>query len=94
VTYIDDLAGRVEDAIPPELRPREDAQRLYRLYALLVLVRGEQVTAEDVHDAWSVWMTERHSGHRSLVPFVELAQDVRESDQPFVESIRQVARDG
>jgi hypothetical protein len=94
VTYIDDLAGRVEDAIPAELRPREDAQRLYRLYALLVLIKGPDVTAEDVHDAWAVWMTERHSDHRSLVPFAELDQRIQESDQPFVDSIRQVARYG
>jgi len=94
VTYIDDLASRVEDAIPPDLRPRDDAQRLYRLYALLALVKGAHVTAEDVHDAWAVWITERNSGHPSLVPFVELDQDIQESDQPFVDSIRQVARNG
>jgi hypothetical protein len=34
------------------------AETLYRLYAVLCLAKGETVTAEDVHNAWSVWAAE------------------------------------
>lgn len=94
MTYLDHLAHRIEDAIPRELRPQDDAARLYRLYALLALVKGGDVTAEDVHDAWAVWMIESDPHHRSLIPFPELSATVRRSDQPFVDAIRKVVRDG
>lgn len=45
---------------------------LLRVYALLALVKGEQVTEEDVHDAWSVWRTATRPAHPSLVPFDQL----------------------
>ena len=94
MTYIDDLEAVSRTESLPTCVRDDAAQRLYRLYALLALVKGAHVTAEDVHDAWAVWITERNSGYLSLVPFVELDQDVQESDQPFVDSIRQVARNG
>jgi hypothetical protein len=42
---------------------------LARLYVLLVLVKGQHATLEDVHDAWAVWRNHTRPAHRSLVPF-------------------------
>lgn len=93
MSYIDDLADKVRAEIPEALRPDRDAQALYRLYALLALVKGEHVTSENVHDAWAVWKSGRSPRHRSLVPFRELSPEVQDSDVPFVDAIRRVARE-
>jgi hypothetical protein len=96
VTYIDDLADLVRRELPKNARPDEGAADLYRLYALLVLVRGEQTTLRDVHDAWSTWMTSREPAHESLRPFTELDPHTREEDRPYLDAILRVAarRDG
>ena len=94
VTYIDQIAERVRSALPPQSRPSEQADELYRLYALLVLVRGEETTLEDVHDAWSTWMSGLNSSHRSLRPFRELDPDTQAADGPYLLAIKTVAREG
>ncbi len=65
---------------------------LYRLYAVLLLAKGEKVTDEDVHNAWSAWAAEYDPNHRSLVPFDTLPQFVQEMDGPYTAAIHQVAR--
>jgi hypothetical protein len=67
------------------------ADDLFRLYALLVRVKGEAVTAEDVHDAWSIWMLGQRADHESMKPYAELDPSTREADDPFLEAIRAVA---
>jgi hypothetical protein len=88
VTYLDELASRIEQALPPELRPREDARSLFRLYAVLALVKGRAVGAVDVHNAWAAWMLDRDPEHRSIRPFEELDPETKASDLPFVEAIK------
>lgn len=92
VTYIDDIAGRIRDALPEQSQPDEDAWALYRLYALLALTTGTSTTLENVHDAWSAWMTAREPSHESLVPFTDLDPSTQAEDQPYVDAIVQVAR--
>ncbi|MFC7511941.1 hypothetical protein ACFQV4_22940 [Streptomyces thermocarboxydus] len=72
VTYLDPLADLIRSCLPPAARPPEDADDLFRLYAVLLRAKGERVTEEDVHDAWSAWMQTTDAGHASLVPFEEL----------------------
>jgi hypothetical protein len=92
VTYLDRIAGAIKDRIPPELLPDEDRlDDLFRLYALLARIKGEQVTEEDVHDAWALWMLQQDGDHESIKPFSELDPSTRQEDQPFVEAIRAVA---
>lgn len=62
------------------------------VYALLVLVTGENTTLENVHDAWSVLKNPIRPDHKSLIPFDELTKEVQDLDQEFVDSIRKVAR--
>ena len=94
VTYIDKVVVKVEkeSGIKSKL--------LVRYYALLVLVKGEKITASDVHDGWSMNMNfkERNDycyghDHLSLVPFDELSEECQHKDDRFVESLRKIARD-
>lgn len=92
MTYLDDVAAEIEYLVPRELVPEgEDTSALFRLYALLALVKGSAVDAGDVHNAWSAWMQERNPDHRSIKPFDELDAETQASDEPFVRAIRAVA---
>lgn len=70
--------------------PGEDPD-LIRLYALLVLVKGEDTTLQDVHDAWSLWRNETVPSHPSIVPFDELPEDIQEWDRPYRDAIARAA---
>jgi len=91
VTYFDDLAAEIEQGVPPELLPDGDTCLLFRLYALLALVKGAGVTAADVHNAWAIWMEQRDPDHRSIRPFEELDAEIQASDEPFAKAIRATA---
>jgi hypothetical protein len=91
MTYLDDLATKIERLVPRELIPEEDTGALFRLYALLALVKGPGVDASDVHNAWAAWMQERNPDHRSIKPFDELDAETKASDEPFARAIRAVA---
>lgn len=77
-----------EDNPDPDLEVNET---LADLYLLLVLVKGDQVTTEDVHDAWSVWRARTRPGHQAIVPFDELPYATRVRDRPFAEHIAATA---
>lgn len=81
---------RIKDALK-EIHPRMDSE-LLDVYALLVLVRGEEVTLKDVHDAWSVWKNNIRPDHRSLIEFDELTPEVQALDQKYADSISLVAK--
>lgn len=91
MNYIDALANEIKQSLPAELRPKTNAESLYRAYALLILVKGQDVTLENVHDAWSSWKAGTDPDHESIRPFHELDQVTREKDRPYVETIRRVA---
>ncbi|PTL60056.1 DUF7701 domain-containing protein [Paraconexibacter algicola] len=93
MTYIDRIATEIENRVPSEVMPDGDTGLLFRIYAVLLLAKGEQVTDEDVHNAWSVWMQENQGDHPALRPFSELDASARESDEPFVAAIRAAWRE-
>jgi hypothetical protein len=91
VTYLEQMAAAIRARVPPGVLPDEDdVDGLFRIYALLARVKGEQVTAEDVHDAWAVWMLGREPEHSSIRPFCDLDPSTRREDRPFVDAIRAV----
>lgn len=93
MSYIQVLADRIRSEIAPELVPEGDVDALFLLYAVLAKVKGSDVSLEDVHDAWSAWMTLRSERHEAVVPFSQLDQATQEEDRPFQEAIlRAVAR--
>ena len=65
---------------------------LERLYVLLLLVRGDQVTLSEVHDAWAVARAVERPDHPDLVPFYQLAPEEWEHDRPFARAIQDAAR--
>jgi hypothetical protein len=91
MSYVQDLADQIKDRVPSDKLPDEDAESLFLNYALLALVKGQHVSAEDVHDAWSAWMTQIDPSHESLVPFAELDAATRAEDDVYVQAIRATA---
>lgn len=67
------------------------------LYALLALVKGEDTTLKDVHDAWAMninrtWDKEQFGEHFSMIPFEELKPETAAKDQRFVDAIHATAK--
>jgi hypothetical protein len=92
--YLDDIAARIRQQLPSELLPDEAGiDELLRLYALLVQAKGVDVTAEDIHDAWSVWMASRDPGHDAIKPYGDLDAATKQEDAPFLSAVRTVATD-
>lgn len=88
MTYIEQArAGLLE-----HLGENEEAwatdEALLDLYTLLVLVKGPDVTWEDVHDAWAIARQRSRPDHPDLVPFDLLTDKVKEYDLPFSEAIK------
>lgn len=92
MNYIDRVALAIETEIPAESRPDHDTARLYRLYAVLALSKGIDVSLQDVHNAWSAWMADTDPGHPALVPFEDLSREKQDEDQPYAAAIRNVAQ--
>jgi hypothetical protein len=92
LNYIDDIAKRIQAQLADEAIPDDEPESLMRLYALLALTKGIRVTAEDVHNAWSVWSTDRGEwDHESLVPFSDLSSQAQHLDDQYVAAIRRAA---
>lgn len=82
MTYIDDVRR--------EFRARcsmGDRTQLEDLYVFLALVKGEETTLEDVHDAWSVYMSRMKPDHFSVKPFGQLAPSVQALDGKYAGAI-------
>ena len=90
MSYLTELANAIMDELDPDVLPSEDTDALFRIYAVLALAKGRDVTAEDVHNAWVAWMSERDASHSSIKPYAELPADVQAQDQPFADAIRAV----
>lgn len=52
----------------------------------------DEVTADDVHDAWSIVRMVNRPWHKDIVEFADLEEGVAEYDMPFVEAIRATVR--
>lgn len=91
MSYLDADARLIRSLLPAEAAPPDDAAELFVLYAVLLRVKGEGVSAEDVHDAWSAWMSTRDPDHPALVPFADLPLSTRAADEPYAVAIRAAA---
>lgn len=92
MTYLDAVADEIRAAVRQDALPDNDMTELFRLYAVLLLAKGDAVTREDVHNAWVAWKLGRGEQHESLVPFADLDPPTQAEDGPFVLAIRAVAR--
>ena len=89
MNYVEQARHRLAGELAPSVPDTE----LVDLYTLLVLVKGGAVTLEDVHDAWAVWTSQRWPGHRSLIPFDQLSQEVQGLDRRYAEAIAAAAKE-
>lgn len=67
-------------------------KNLLELYTLLILVKGEDTTLSDVHDAWSIDKNRTFPEHWSLVPFEKLSKETQEKDQYYLDIIKSISR--
>src|SRR6266511_1001358 len=91
-SYLDKIAAEIRRTADPEAAASDEDLPLYRLYAVLLLAKGQDVMAEDVHNAWAAWASEHEPESRNLLPFKELSLRVQRKDQLFVDVIHQVAK--
>lgn len=91
MNYLDSLADQIRQELDPDLRPEARGAELFRLYALLVLVAGQQCTLENVHDAWSTWTAAEDPEHEALIPFGQLSREAQLKDTPYLSAIHRVA---
>lgn len=92
MNYIDVIATEIRDAVPSDALPPGPNEGLFRMYAVLLLAKGTEVSASDVHNAWAAWMAGQDPEHDSITPYSALSRDVRQEDTPFVHAIREIAR--
>jgi hypothetical protein len=91
MTYLDTIADAIRAEVPERVIPDGDTGLLFRLYAVLALAKGADVSVADVHNAWAAWMTTIEPAHESIKPYDSLEGDVKREDRPFVDAIRRVA---
>lgn len=92
MNYLDRLAAEIQRVVDPEATPPDDDLPLYRLYAVLTLVKGQDVTSEDVHNAWAAWASDHQPESRHLIPFKELSLTTQREDDVYANAIRSVSK--
>ena len=93
-TYIDRVYTLVQEATG--LKSKETI----KMYSLLVLTKGENITLSDIHDGWSMVMNFKETNppycygheHKSLVPFDQLSPETQARDEKYLKALKQVAR--
>lgn len=91
MNYIEIIVGKLKDRIGENALPADQPDELLRGYAVLCLTLGQKCSLQDVHDAWSAWMTGIDPEHESIVPFDRLATDVQREDGPYLAAILEVS---
>lgn len=94
-TYIDEIIERVQQETG--LKSKETI----KMYALLVLTKGTQITLSDIHDGWSMAMNFKEFNpphcygheHKSIVPFKELSIETQEKDRKYLNALLKIARE-
>ena len=90
MNYLDLVAAEIQRFADPRAVPPDKDLPLYRQYAVLLLTKGKDVTAEDVHNAWAAWASEHDPSNRNILPFKELSLSVQRKDELYVSAIQKV----
>ena len=90
--YLDEIAEEIREYIPASSLPSGDNSDLLRRYAVLLRVKGVDVTNEDIHDAWSSWMVLRNPRHDALREYRHLGKETQDADTLFADAVRKAAR--
>lgn len=92
-TYIDKVCKKVQEVTG--LKSKETI----RMYSLLVLTKGENITLADIHDGWSMVMNFKEPNppycygheHKSIVPFNQLSYETQIKDEKYLKALKQIA---
>jgi len=91
LNYLTAAAQEIRREVPDYVLPKANTDLLFLMYAVLMFAKGEQVSREDVHNAWTAWMLARGKDRPSMVEFDQLSPETQAEDQPFVDAIAKVA---
>ncbi len=91
MSYLDDVVAVIRAELGEQPDDRS-APELLRLYAVLLLAKGEAVNAADVHNAWVAWMLNSQPTHEDIKPFEDLDESTQQADEPFVAAIQRATR--
>lgn len=91
MSYISEALKILREELGDEWSDEPESESLLRLYALLALVKGANVTHEDVHNAWALWTEQSNPSHPSIVPFDHLSAEIQQEDRPFLTAIHRAA---
>lgn len=98
-TYIDEVVDTIQYIAEKGSHNRRSVRinnYLARYYAMIVLIKGENITLKDVHDAWAMNQNYSPVGygheHKSIVPFEELSKETQDKDEIFVQILKEVVR--
>lgn len=81
---------KVQDILAKKMDVEKD---LLDLYTLIVFLKGERATMQDIHDAWSIWRNNTKPDHKSLIPFYKLEREIRELDREYTDAIQETAKE-
>jgi hypothetical protein len=86
--YLQQDAERIKRALPEGTSVPDNANSLFVIYAVLMRAKGPDVTASDVHDAWSAWMMSQDPNHEAIRPYEKLEPETKTQDEPFLLAIK------
>lgn len=92
-TYVHTVADKISEVFRTKQSVlSETFIPFYTQLVLTALSLNIDITAEMVHDAWSVSMYNKDSigFHRSMIPFDDLTKEVQELDNPYVKKLNDV----
>lgn len=92
-TYVHKVADKISEVFRTKHSVlSETFIPFYTQLVLTALSLNIDITAEMVHDAWSVSIYNKDFAgfHRSMIPFDNLSRDVQELDNPYVEKLNDV----
>ncbi|MDU2312871.1 MAG: hypothetical protein E7D71_09345 [Varibaculum cambriense] len=92
MNYLQKDAKRIREELPPEVPIPDDSNELFLVYAVLMRAKGDKVTASDVHDAWSAWMSNQDDAHLAIRPYSELEVEKQAEDEPFLIAIQKASQ--
>ncbi len=91
MNYLQKLASEIRANVDSDDLPDQNTESLFLNYAALLLAKGRDVTAEDIHNAWAAWMTSKDPAHDALRPFKELSARTQQEDIPYLRAVQKTA---
>lgn len=86
--YLQNDAELIKQSLPEGTSVPNNSDSLFVIYAVIMRAKGADITASDVHDAWSAWMMRQDPSHEAIRPYEELDPATKAEDEPFLLAIK------